>query len=701
MTSNSTVEILDRVKDLTSNGVDEPRKNPSGTRFSIQNVKVGMKIGLGFALILAFLLIVAGTGFFGLNGANANFKDYRSIARQSNQLGLVQANLLSARLGVKDYILNGTQESSNAVSQRIGKLEKLIDETKTLNRTPSQVQVIDNAASQIEIYKSSFGKVIDFRAKRNAEVDRMNTFGPQSERSLTKIMRSAFDDNDPQASFLAGQTLRHLLLARLYSNRFLVDNAQASADRANQELDGFAKSAEQMKAELQNPERQELAAEVLSLAQQYKTAFASVTAIILERNGVISGTLDRIGPEIANSLEQIKLQNKAEQDMLGPQATAAMQNSVVAKKIVAGIALIVGSILAFFIGRAISRPVIAMTGSMNELASGNLSTEIPAIGRTDEIGQMADAVQVFKDNAIEVDRLQKERAEQERLAEEKKRQDMQKLADDFETSVSEVVKTVSAAATELQSTAQQMTATADQTKDQAGHVGTASENASGNVQTVAAAAEELSASISEISRQISDSNTISQQAVGDAEVTNESVQGLATAAQKIGDVVSLIQDIAEQTNLLALNATIEAARAGEAGKGFAVVASEVKSLANQTANATEEISNQITEMQQATEGTVTSIEKITGVINQISGNATTIASAIEEQTASTQEISRNVQQASEGTREVADSIGTVGQAAEETGAAAGQVLQSAGELSEQSELLQSKVETFISELRAA
>ncbi len=701
MTSDSNVEGPNQVEDLVIEAADAPSKKPSSTGFSIQNMKVGMKIGLGSALILAFLMVVAGTSFFGLTGANANFKDYRSIARQTNQMGRIQANLLSARLGVKDYIIKGSDKAANAVNSRIGTLVKLIEEAKTLVTAPDHVKAIDHASSQIGIYKGSFDKVIDFRAKRNAEVDKMNTFGPKSERSLTKIMRSAFKDNDPQASFLAGQTLRHLLLARLYSNRFLVDNAKASADRANQELDSFAKNAEQMKAELQNPTRQQLAAEVLSLSQQYKLAFTAVTTIIFERNGVISGSLDKIGPQIAGAMEQIKLENKTAQDTLGPEASAAMDNSVLTMQIVAGIALLIGSFFAFIIGRAISRPIMNMTSSMNLLANGNLSTEIPAIGRTDEIGQMADAVQVFKDNAIEVDRLQSERAEQEKLAEEKKRQDMQKLADDFEMSVSEVVKTVSAAATELQSTAQQMTSTADQTKDQAGHVGSASENASGNVQTVAAAAEELSASISEISRQINDSNTISQQAVGDAEATNEAVQGLATAAQKIGDVVSLIQDIAEQTNLLALNATIEAARAGEAGKGFAVVASEVKSLANQTANATEEISNQINEMQQATAGTVSSIEKITEVINQISGNATTIASAIEQQNSSTQEISRNVQQASQGTREVAENIGSVSQAAEETGTAAGQVLESAGELSQQSELLRSKVESFISELRAA
>ncbi|MGE5539127.1 MAG: methyl-accepting chemotaxis protein [Gemmatimonas sp.] len=365
--------------------------------------------------------------------------------------------------------------------------------------------------------------------------------------------------------------------------------------------------------------------------------------------------------------------------------------------------------LGYWVASArVSKPIGGITASMSRISSGEMQTEVPYLDRLDEIGAMAQALDIFKRNMLEADRL---RTEQEKLkleqeqakvrAEQEKKAAMRKLADDFEASISGVVNTVSSAATELQTTAQAMSATAEQTNQQASAVAAASEQASANVQTVATAGEELSASISEIGRQVGQSSRITQDAVAQAGQTNDKIRTLAEAAQSIGDVVKLISDIAGQTNLLALNATIEAARAGEAGKGFAVVASEVKSLANQTAKATEEISAKIAEMQNATGESVQAIQTITETIGRINEIATTIASAIEEQGAATQEIARNVQQAAKGTQEVSNNISGVTQAATETGSAATQVLSSAGELAQQGEVLRSKVDQFIATVRAA
>ncbi len=363
--------------------------------------------------------------------------------------------------------------------------------------------------------------------------------------------------------------------------------------------------------------------------------------------------------------------------------------------------LFFSTLLAWWLARSITRPVKAMTDAMRKLASGDTQTVIPATDNKDEIGTMAGAVQVFKDNMIEADRLRSDQEEQKKRAEIEKKAAMNKMADEFESSVKGVVQIVSSASTELQSTAQSMSATAEETQRQSTAVAAASEQASTNVQTVASAAEELSSSITEISRQVTESTRISGQAVADAERTNTEIQGLSEAAQKIGDVVKLINDIAGQTNLLALNATIEAARAGEAGKGFAVVASEVKNLASQTAKATEEISSKIAEMQAATGRSVTAVQGIGQTIGRINEIATTIASAVEEQGAATQEIARNVQQASAGTAEVSSNIVGVTKAANDTGAASTQVLGSAGELSKQSETLRQQVEGFIARIRAA
>jgi methyl-accepting chemotaxis protein len=360
------------------------------------------------------------------------------------------------------------------------------------------------------------------------------------------------------------------------------------------------------------------------------------------------------------------------------------------------------SILSFGIlsGRVLG-PLKAMTVAMEKLANGEKSVDVPGVGRTDEIGQMAAAVQIFKDNMIEADRL---RAEQERTkahADADKKAAMSKLADEFEASVTGIVKTVSSASIELQSTAQSMSTTAEETSRQATAVATASEQASVNVQTVAAASEQLSSSISEIGRQVVEAARIAGHATDDAGRTNANVQALADAANKIGEVVTLISDIAGQTNLLALNATIEAARAGEAGKGFAVVASEVKSLASQTGKATQDIASQIKSIQSATADAVNAIETITNTIGRINEITTTIASAVEQQGVATQEISRNVQQASAGTAEVSANIGGVTSAARETGSASIQVLGAATELTQQSQALRAQVDDFITRVRAA
>ena len=672
-----------------------------GLSFSFSDLALGKKVGVGMGAILAFLTVVSIVTIVGLDGANSNFSEYRATARQTNQMGRIQANLLEARLGVKDYILKGSDEARRKVEERIAALKTYIEEAKSLFQEPRELQEIETISHEIDEYESAFAQVIGFRGRRNAFVDRMNELGPKGERALTEIMKSAHDDGDPSASYMAGQSLRHLLLARLHANRFLVTNEQAHADRAVKEMEGFGQIAGQMRDELQNPIRRKLAAEVLEIADGYRKAFDGVTEVIFERNGVIAGTLDKIGPLIADWTETVALENKKRQDTLGPEATAAMKTAKWTGIVTSLVAFLLGAVFAFVIGRAISGPIVAMTTAMGELARGDLNAEVPAVGRRDEIGQMAGAVQVFKDNAIEVERLKHAQEERDRRAAEEKRQQMMQLADGFEASVRGVVDLVSSAATELQATAKDMSATAGQTSSQSTAVASASEEATANVQTVAAAAEELSASIQEISRQISESNQIAQGAVTNAESTNQEVQGLAAAAQKIGDVVNLIRDIAEQTNLLALNATIEAARAGDAGKGFAVVASEVKSLANQTAKATEEIAGQVEGMQSATQGTVQSIEEITKVIARISENATAIASAIEQQNASTQEIARNVQQAASGTQDVQGNIVQVQSAAEQTGHSAGQVLTAASELSEQSEKLRSEVDRFVSGLRAA
>jgi methyl-accepting chemotaxis protein len=361
-------------------------------------------------------------------------------------------------------------------------------------------------------------------------------------------------------------------------------------------------------------------------------------------------------------------------------------------------ALCVGA--GWMIVSGVSTPIRGMTGAMTRLAQHDLKTVIEGAERKDEVGQMAKAVQVFKDSMIEAERLKAEQEEAQRVAAARSAL-VDQLTRDFDTSVQGVVQTVSSQAGQMQASAQSMSAAAEEATKQAAAVAAASEQGAANVQTVASAAEELSSSIAEIGRQVSHSSQIATTAVKEAAKANEMVQGLLNASGKIGEIVALINDIADQTNLLALNATIEAARAGEAGKGFAVVAAEVKNLATQTSKATEEIGTQITSVQGATQNAVNAIASIGKTIGEIDQISTTIAAAVEQQGAATQEIARNVEEAAKGTQEVSSNIGGVTQAANSTGAVANQVLTSAQALSEQSGELRTLVQGFLTKVKAA
>jgi methyl-accepting chemotaxis protein len=417
----------------------------------------------------------------------------------------------------------------------------------------------------------------------------------------------------------------------------------------------------------------------------------------LESSGAGKGAMDGLRAKAAEL-------TKAEQDLLKVR-TAGSMAAIASSRTAsfAGLGLMVFAALAglALLQLSIARPIHAITGVMTRLAADELSVSVPGVGRGDEIGAMAEAVQVFRDGLARAKDLESKAAEARAALEAQRKVAMREMADGFEAAVGGVVRAVSAAATELQSTAETMSVAAAETARQSTAVASAAEQAASNVNTVAAAAEELGTTVAEIGRQVQSSADFAGAAVAEAGKSADLMQTLRAGAARIGDVIGLISGIAAQTNLLALNATIEAARAGEAGRGFAVVASEVKELAGQTARATEEVAKQIGEIQSWTGDASDAIAVVVGRINEISGQAGGIAAAVEQQGSATQEIVRNVGQAALGTGEVTSSIAGVARAAEGAGAAAAQVLDSASGLSTQARTLDAEMRRFIDSIRAA
>jgi methyl-accepting chemotaxis protein len=400
-------------------------------------------------------------------------------------------------------------------------------------------------------------------------------------------------------------------------------------------------------------------------------------------------------------INQIVTATNTENDRIQAAALASdrFYNIIVWSVAAVVIALLAGAMA--WLKMSVVHAITRITASMTRLARHDLTTEIDGLGRNDEIGEMAAAVQVFKTNMIETDRLKEEQAQRVAEARRATSAALDRLTQEFDRKVQSVVQAVASQASQMQASAQSMSVVAEETTKQASTVAATSEQSSANVQSVASAADELSTSIAEISRQVTYSSQIATTAVSEAGKANEMVRGLLGASQKIGEIIALIDDIADQTNLLALNATIEAARAGEAGKGFAVVAAEVKNLAAQTSKATEEIGAQVMGVQGATQNAVSAISSIGKIIGEIDQISITIAAAVEEQGAATKEIARNVEEAAKGTKEVSANIGGITNAANSTGTAANQVLTSAHSLSSESQALREMVQAFLGQVKAA
>ncbi|MFC3226693.1 methyl-accepting chemotaxis protein [Marinibaculum pumilum] len=649
-----------------------------------QNLSVGRRIGLLVALTATAIVILAGLNLF--SGVQTD----ESIATMERANGAAEAasaleiGALQMRRREKDFLLRRELKYHQAYEREAETVAAILDDLQATAVSAQVRRAAAGLASEIPQHRAQFGKVVDLQTR----------LGLDETEGLSGGLRSAVHavEERLQAADAPPLTVKMLMMRR-HEKDFMLRGDPTYVDR----LDTRRQEFDALLAESPIPptEKQEIS-RLMDRYQQDFHAWADTVVEMTAETSTLSDIFARMQPDFeAISEAAAAIRSQARSDLA--EDRAGIEILVLALSAAILLLALAGGLL---IGRSISRPVVAMTGAMRQLAEGDKTTEIPAQDRRDEVGAMASAVQVFKENMIRNEEMAAEQA-RERAAREARAQRIESLTGTFDQAVAAMLGALGSAAEDMQSTASSMSSTAEETNRQAGAVASASEEASANVQTVATAAEELAASIREISRQVAQSAAIAAQASEDAIRTNAQVDGLAQAAQKIGEVIGLIQDIAEQTNLLALNATIEAARAGEAGKGFAVVASEVKNLATQTARATEQIGRQITGIQSETNEAVGAIQGIGRTIGEINEIATTIASAVEEQGAATQEISRNVQEAARGTQEVSSNIAGVTRAAADTGSAAEQVNTSAGNLAGQSDRLRDAVEAFLNGVRAA
>ncbi|TQF33609.1 HAMP domain-containing methyl-accepting chemotaxis protein [Bradyrhizobium sp. UNPA324] len=658
------------------------------------------KIILGFAVVLAISAVSLAFAYFGFERVSEGVGSYRSSVSEADVARNIDRELLGYRSAARYFVVTGKEDDAKAALDAEASLKNAIDQAIKNAKKPARLESLNKLAKEFSNFSETFAKIL--QAKRDSALLVQNQLQRNAnllKYKLDDIGNNASDSEAQAIEFGTKQVNTQFQTASGAASNFILNSDQAVGASALARLKFVENSLGAIYS--MDDKIVDGLKEAKALLGAYRDALEKLIAKAKLVDDLVTEMSGSAGA-ILQGATAMKADLVAEQQRLDSESEATIGQTERLVLILAIAGTLLGAVLAFLLGTGISRPMIAMCKAMRELASGNFDVVLPGLGRKDEIGEMAGAVEEFKVQAVakaERDAAASEVQNREQAA--SRRAELIRFADDFESAVGAIVSNVSASAVQLESAASTLTRTAETTQSLSSQVAGVSEQASSNMQSVATATEELSASVEEIGRQVRDSSRIAEAAVVQAKETDGRIGKLSHAAQQIGEVVKLITAIAEQTNLLALNATIEAARAGEAGRGFAVVASEVKSLASQTAKATDEISSHIAGMQGATAESVAAIKEIGATIGQISSISTSIASAVEQQGAATQEIARSVQTVAQGTQTAATDIGQVNRGAAETGSASEEVLHSAKTLSSESTRLRAELDRFMGNIRAA
>ena len=648
---------------------------------TLKTMTLQAKLILGFTMVLSLLAATTLLGIVKLNDASNGFTDYREMARNANLSGRIQANMLMTRMNVKEFLISGNETNQKEFQGYYEKMTALLKRATDEISNPEHAARIRNIEASVIRYNEAFTKVVDLQEQEaDLIADVLNPTGTGMEALLTGILNSARRENDTNAAYEAGVAMEHMLIGRVHTTAFFVSNTRTDADRVISEFELMQNALDHLAKAGTGTTYAASLPKIKREKDLYLQGFSQALSLRDTRNRIIADTLDRIGPEVATLIDEIKLDIKGVQDEIGPRLKASNHRGIVLIICISLGALLTGITIVICLTRSVLKQL------------GSDPSEIAEVARSIASGNFLISFTYDKNNA-----LHGVYKDMEIMA--------SKLQEVF-TDINSGVETLTASTTELGTVSNQMVTGSAETSDKSNTVAAAAEEMSANMNSVsaateqsatninmvAAALEEMTATINEIGSNTATARGINDEAVVLSRKASTKVDALGKSAHEIGQVTEAIKDISEQTNLLALNATIEAARAGEAGKGFAVVASEIKELAVQTSEATLEIKTQIDGIQGATKDAIIEIQGISDVITKLNELVTTIASSIEEQSVTSKEIADNIAQASKGNQDISESIAQSAVVAGEITHDINQVDQAAGVMSTNSAQVSGNVE---------
>ena len=658
---------------------------------ALSALRIKTKVVTGFGIVLALLGVVSITSVVSFRVTDRSLGEF--VANDSLKEIAMNAQMDVERLlhASLDFTYRADPEALRLARRALHHLEDDIFRMFEMTSKPEFQMALDGAMRKLEDYGTGIEELAVLKS-RAAEIqaDVLDPVGAAMYQNASAFTAQSLAGKDFKSGTLGGQLLERVLLSRYHVSEMIARQDVSRIEAGRRELALLDIDIDRLGRSNLPLQRRAIVEQLRNDSRSFIDGANSMAELVVAAETLLNGSLKQTATSLSQSIDEVSKGIDIETQLLSDRMVGVTKTAKSVVLIAATTALVLGALSAWLLGRMISRPITQITAVMGRLADREWNTKIPMLERTDEIGEIARAVDIFKVNGENYDLMQAER-----------KLEMESLANSFEQAIGSVVNGLASAAADMNALAEQLAVAVAETNNRSSAVDSATRSASSNIQTIASATEELSCAAQEIARQVQTSTVSTQQAVSEVVKTNVEVEGLANSAEQIGEIVKLISDIANETHFLALNATIEAARAGAAGKGFAVVAAEVKNLSTQTAQAADQIARRIRAIQKSTQGAVSAIHNIGQSIEKVNEMASSIAQSFDQQGTATVEISRNLQESVDGTREISANIEGVAEAASKTEYATGRVLHAASDLSRQSEKLRNEVFNFIKKVRAA